>query len=416
MTIHQPRPDILALFDKIILLCPGGRVAFEGRVQAALDHFATLGYSCPNQMNPADFFLDCLAQDDRSEALHLASIQRRDHLAAAWTQRQGNPVESHEKSFEILHEKAADILHEKALEASLAKQQKTAESAQLSFDKSWWHELAILLGRNMMDASRDKVMLGATLGQALFVALFLGCTFLQIANDQTGIQTRVGSLFFITTNLVFSTVQPILLIWPLERLIVQRERASHAYRTSAAFVAKSISVLPLRLLASTIMSSLLYLLLGYQLNFVKYMIFLAIVLAFSFCVLSLGLFLGSAAPSVKLAQIVAPMLLITFLLYGGNIGPSTSIPVALSWIQYISPIKYAYMALFQNEFSGLTFTAASPAEAHFTTGEQVIALYQMDTFPIYLCLILLLLLGVLFQVLGLLALRRTTRPKLNLSI
>jgi len=392
MTIHQPRPDILDLFDRIILLCPGGRMAFEGSVKEALGYFSDLGYTCPMHMNPADYFLDCMAQDDRSDILRQASLERRAQLADAWAQRQSSS--------------------DKIVETGLVKPTDNV----LSFEKSWFHELAILLGRNMTDAFRDKVMLSATLGQALFVALFLGCTFLQISNDQTGIQTRVGSLFFITTNLIFSTAQPLLMIWPLERLIVQRERASHAYRTSAAYIAKSISVLPLRLLASTIMSTLLYFLLGYQLDIIKYMIFLCIILTFSFCVLSLGLFLGSAAPSVKLAQIVAPMLLITFLMYGGNIGPSTSIPRALSWIQYISPIKYAYMALFQNEFSGLTFTSPNPALAHFTTGEQVIILYQMDTFPIYLCLIFLIILGFVFQLLGLFALRRTTRPKLDLSI
>ena len=408
MTIHQPRTDILSLFDKILLLCQGGRVVFYGSLEEALVYFTSLGFECPNHVNPADFFLDSISIDDRSDEKRESSFKRLNLFADTWAQRANFTND----------QKLAEIL--------LSDYPIKSPIKPTSFEKPWFTEVGILLERNFKDSFRDKIYLGAMFFQTLFVSIFLGCTFLQISTDQSGIQTRIGSLFFITTNLIFSIVQPIILVWPLERQIIMRERSSHSYRTSAAFLSKSISVLPLRMFASFIMGSILYILLGYQLNGVKYGVFVAIVFAFTFCAQSLGLMLGSATPSVKLSQIVAPMIILIFLIYGGNIGSESSIPRALFWIQYISPIKYAYMALFQTEFSGLKFTfppeimakatASSMPLPGFTEGEQVIELYEMNVLPVYACILILLGMGVIFQILGFLALRKMTRPKLNLSI
>ena len=66
MTIHQPRTDILELFDKIILLSVGKTVWF-GRTDSAIDHFNKLGFPLPNKTNPSDrklpiFFIKLITQ------------------------------------------------------------------------------------------------------------------------------------------------------------------------------------------------------------------------------------------------------------------------------------------------------------------------------------------------------------------
>ena len=39
----------------------GGRVAFLGPTEAALDHFCSLGYRCPPLTNPAEFLIDLVS-------------------------------------------------------------------------------------------------------------------------------------------------------------------------------------------------------------------------------------------------------------------------------------------------------------------------------------------------------------------
>eukprot|EP01028_Stygiella_incarcerata_P014157 TRINITY_DN9121_c1_g1_i5.p1 TRINITY_DN9121_c1_g1~~TRINITY_DN9121_c1_g1_i5.p1 ORF type:complete len:650 (+),score=169.31 TRINITY_DN9121_c1_g1_i5:340-2289(+) len=59
--IHQPRYEIFLMFDDIILLGKGGRVVYAGPTSKVMKYFNRLGFECPVNTNPADFFLDCMS-------------------------------------------------------------------------------------------------------------------------------------------------------------------------------------------------------------------------------------------------------------------------------------------------------------------------------------------------------------------
>jgi len=59
-TIHQPRQEILNLMDNLLLLAPGGRVAYFGPIIDLHEHFSRLHYTCPTGTNIADFVMDTL--------------------------------------------------------------------------------------------------------------------------------------------------------------------------------------------------------------------------------------------------------------------------------------------------------------------------------------------------------------------
>ena len=61
-SIHQPRASIYALFDDITLLS-GGRVAYSGPVSDLVPHFTALGYPCPSNINPAEYYVDLVSVD-----------------------------------------------------------------------------------------------------------------------------------------------------------------------------------------------------------------------------------------------------------------------------------------------------------------------------------------------------------------
>lgn len=60
LTIHQPSSEIFGLFDKLLLMAEG-RVAFLGTPTEANRFFAQLNAPCPNNYNPADFYVELLA-------------------------------------------------------------------------------------------------------------------------------------------------------------------------------------------------------------------------------------------------------------------------------------------------------------------------------------------------------------------
>ncbi|RVD88362.1 uncharacterized protein DFL_002549 [Arthrobotrys flagrans] len=56
-TIHQPRSNIVALFDRLTLLAKG-RMVYSGDFRKCQDYFADCGYPCPPGFNIADFLVD----------------------------------------------------------------------------------------------------------------------------------------------------------------------------------------------------------------------------------------------------------------------------------------------------------------------------------------------------------------------
>ncbi|KAJ5895028.1 ABC transporter G family member [Penicillium taxi] len=56
-TIHQPRSNIVALFDRLILLA-SGRTVYSGPFSSCQRYFDQIGYSCPPGFNIADYLVD----------------------------------------------------------------------------------------------------------------------------------------------------------------------------------------------------------------------------------------------------------------------------------------------------------------------------------------------------------------------
>ena len=56
-TIHQPRSNIVALFDQLVLLARG-RVVYSGPFSGCQHYFDQIGYSCPPGFNIADYLVD----------------------------------------------------------------------------------------------------------------------------------------------------------------------------------------------------------------------------------------------------------------------------------------------------------------------------------------------------------------------
>ena len=66
ITIHQPRQDIVDMFDRILLLTGDGRLAFLGPPSRMVPHFESVcKLSCPARANTSDFALDALSAKDQ---------------------------------------------------------------------------------------------------------------------------------------------------------------------------------------------------------------------------------------------------------------------------------------------------------------------------------------------------------------
>ncbi|KAJ3248294.1 ATP-binding cassette sub- G member 2 [Chytriomyces hyalinus] len=389
MTIHQPRTEILDLFDKILLLSVGKTLWF-GPTNDALVHFAEMGYPLPPKTNPSDFFLDVITLDGRTDEARKISLERINKLHESYNTKYG----SHTSPF-----------------LSQLLKMDTSQTWPLS----WTQELAVLLNRNMKDLFRDKGAIGATIGQAIFLVLLMGFVFFRLDNDAAGVQSRVGFLFFICINQTFGVVMPAIGVFPTVRTIFKRERAAGCYRASSCFIGKVISALPLCWTSSLLMSLPLYWMVGLQPDVTKYFTFVCLVLIHSTVALAMAYCIGSAVPNAQVGQILGPLIITVFLLFGGQLLNVGSVSWVFRWLQYISIIGYTYKGLMQNEFDGLSLKCSPAMRCETYFGETVVAQFALESPTIWYCVLINCCIGIVLLGLGYTFFQRTSRPLLRLQ-
>lgn len=67
-TIHQPRSNIVALFDRLVLLAKG-KTVYSGRFHDCQSYFDSIGYECPPGFNIADYLVDLTMHAGRSQSV-----------------------------------------------------------------------------------------------------------------------------------------------------------------------------------------------------------------------------------------------------------------------------------------------------------------------------------------------------------
>jgi ABC-type multidrug transport system ATPase subunit len=393
MTIHQPKANIFALFDKAIFLSQG-EVIFFGPINEVVPYFSSINFPCPQYDNPADHYMDVITIDPRSLEAQQKSQKRIETLSENYvTQKQPENLNKINRVNEY------------------SKKESTLETVKThKYQATYWKELNILGGRAWKNFIRNKRLSIYAFIQTIFLALLIGGVFFGVNNGPTGVQNRVGAIFFIILNQTFSTLFPVLNVFPSEITVFKRERASRMYRVSTYYLSRNIADLPVQFILPIIFSSIVYWMIGFRATAGAFFTFIAFTIIIVFASQSLGLAISAASPNITVANIIAPLIVIVFALFGGFYSNTQSFWGGISWIQYISFINYAFKGLMQNEFKGLVFCPNDPQACTFTTGAQVIAFYQAGTPPVWVNFVVIFGFGILFKFLGFIFLWIRARP------
>lgn len=430
LTIHQPRSDIFFLFDKLLLLA-GGATVYYGNVRKSLDYFSRIGYPTPELMNPSDHFLDIITIDYRTDEAKEKTTARVIDIQNAWL----NEVKENPEAATFFDGKGTikaeeidpllDLLTLEQYDSYQRKRVKRVEKAAKKFYKSrnpWIVEFLILLKRSFLNEIRDHLQVFLYFFQTIIMLLFTGFTFFQLGLSQASIQARLGVLFFAPVQQGFLMMVQMAVQVPMERAVIFRERYASTYSCSTFYVAKAVSALPLRIIAGAIYALGIYYIVGLKATASAYFIFFGIIQLSNFCAQAIGLIIGAASPSVIISQMVAPVTVGILMLFAGQLVNPATIPPEINWIQYIDLFKWDFLALCQNEFTGLVFqcyngqfaTPESPCTSGFSTGEDVINAYNLGGYSITTSCLILLGLSFGFQLIAYITLLFMTRPKIKL--
>ncbi|KAL1023775.1 hypothetical protein UPYG_G00045960 [Umbra pygmaea] len=351
MSIHQPRYSIYRLFDSLTLLVSGKQV-YHGPAQNALDYFANIGYACEEHNNPADFFLDVLNGDTTVTALNMM-LEEDTVLERLSTSRQS--IEEH-----LLEEyRSSSYYKDTQAELEMITQGKQytsrPKSRTITYNSSFFHQLYWVMGRTVRNLALNPQTSVAQLGVTLFLALIVGAIFFRVKDDQSGIQNRMGALFFITTNQCFSTMSAAEL-FITERKLFVHEYISGYYRVSVYFLCKIFSdIITLRTIPNIIFSCVAYFTIGLKATPASFFIFMLTVNQVGYTATAMTMAISADQSVVALANIFMTISFIFMMIFSGLLVNLPSIVDWLAWLKYFSIPRYGFTALLINEFVGLNF-------------------------------------------------------------
>ncbi|CAI2359700.1 unnamed protein product [Moneuplotes crassus] len=327
-TIHQPSSSTFALFDRLILLMDG-HLIYQGKADQAASYFQGLGFKIPTYANPSDFFLKEFYVPFRKTA---KDSEKLDRLVQGYEINMKKAVEVENKETnnyeEITSEKLKDDNHH----------------------ANFFIEFKELLKRTIKNIVRNPLMIKIRMMQTLVTAILCCLIFWDLEEDRQGVYGKAGLAFFVSINQTMTGMMGVLLVFILERPVFLREHANKTYGLTSYFITKSLVEAPFQLLFPIITSLIVYFPVGMTADFDKFLIFTLVLVVLVFSATSVGFFLGCLFDNSSVATPASMMVLLPYIIFGGYFVNLKDVYVWLSWLQYISPLRYSTEALLRNEF------------------------------------------------------------------
>ncbi|KAJ1813043.1 hypothetical protein LPJ56_003600 [Coemansia sp. RSA 2599] len=401
MTIHQPSTEMVAKFDKLILLSQG-KLMYMGPMKQALPYFESLGYPSTNS-NPANFFIDLTTIDFSSDKAMEESEQHVQNLADAFVKFREGGSELPAATSDGLSDSQINTANNSnaafAQSRSIIDKDITQEQANLVMYEpppmnKWHREFWILLKRDLSLVRRNTSLLYGLLAQCLSFIIFLGFVFFQLGTDQASVQNRVGALFMFSVLCSFPVIFPVVSIVMTGRSVLLRERSAGTYRMTSYFLAKVFSFFPMAYIPYTITYIGIYFIAHLQYDAGKFFIGLANVYAIIFNSIGFAFAVAMITRSMDVAFVILPVTISNLMLFAGNLSNSQAVTPVLRWIKYVCMYYYGYSAFMQNEFGGLEFTCSEDSAICYRTGEDVIRSYDLNELAIWLCIVINLCIAV----------------------
>ncbi|KAJ0081904.1 hypothetical protein Patl1_10821 [Pistacia atlantica] len=327
MSIHQPSSSLFYMFNKVMLLSEGNSLYF-GKGEEVMNYFASVGFVPSVAMNPSDFLLDLasgVVSGDRKEDREAV----KQILVSAY---QSNLSEKLKAEFQDMGNQSL----------------KGSENKKIGkWNTSWWQQFVVLLRRDLVERRHDSFS-WLKICQVLFLSVITGTLWWQSSTDN--IQDHVGLLFFYSRFVGFYSFFQALRTFPIERMMIEKERASGMYRLSSYFMARTIGDIPMELTLPTLFVTLTYWMGGLKPTALSFIYTLLVSLYSALVAQSLGLAIGAVVMEQMMANTIAVTVVLIFMLAGGFL--VQDIPIFLSWIQYISLAYFSYKLLLAVQYNG----------------------------------------------------------------
>ncbi|KAL5006434.1 hypothetical protein ScPMuIL_015240 [Solemya velum] len=346
-SIHQPSSEIFELFDNILFVAEG-RVAYMGLAKEALGFFSRQSFKCPQNYNPADFYINTLGQEPGDEAKGREKIKK---ICDAYIDSElFNGMNE-----EIYKTNASRIQYNFTLLSFVS------FYSICRFCAPVFRQLWIMFMRCIKCTFREPLIFRGRVLQVLVTAIVFGLFFYKQDYNQEGVININGAIFLIIINMSIQHMMSAIRVFPHEMPIFLKEYGIGMYRVDVYFFCRTMAELPLFMLYPFLFGTITYWMIGLQESIPVYLIFSGILVLEANTANAYGYFMSTLFGDPELAFMAGSGLMTLFVLLGGFLLNLDTIPDYLSWMQYLSWIKYAMTLLFINQWEEITFIECNKA-------------------------------------------------------
>ncbi|KAG7664640.1 uncharacterized protein J8A68_001865 [[Candida] subhashii] len=338
LSIHQPRPEICELFDKICLLTRGGRLIYYGNLTNAETYFNNLEFintTTPDSHHKKtimDQIMDLSVKDTTSKQAELLTISRINKLVQNWksnhptTEADFNPDDG-----SIFHHNLKLFARDRRNHISFLK------------------EIQILTSRTFLLSYRDyQSLLVLNLG-SIVVSITAGWMFFRPKHDLAGIRSLISTLYVTLEMVGFCPMY-----FEVERLhnidgkVFYSEYSENWVSIPGFIISRRLGKFLVEdLPISIIFSVVTYFMWGLD----GFGIYFIIVMIVELCCMGSSMLCFSLAPDFAISSLIINIFYQLQNSACGYFVNAETMPVYVKWTKYIAYFWYGFGALTSNQFT-----------------------------------------------------------------
>ncbi|RUP43332.1 hypothetical protein BC936DRAFT_137331 [Jimgerdemannia flammicorona] len=399
-TIHQPRSNIVALFDELVLLAKG-YVVYSGEAARCQTYFEGIGHPCPPGFNIADYLVD----------LTMHAIRPKDYAAEFAIEDEANELVHAEAGESINPEPSGEstglddgtrprpspirrgrslrqIQDEQLFTPHLPQGEENGNVEEGAAGGEMSAHLRMLVERYAMSvvavgvkdeieravaspipAEDDTLADGATNGSpGPFGSIFsLASTKIVSSHERPSWYTQFAILsdrtfknlyrspmlmltHYATSVFLARDCLTSLQVFAVERILFVRERANGYYKPITYFLAKVVfDIIPLRVVPPLMMGVIIYHMIGLVDGTTEFLKFLLVLVLFNLTAAAVCLCAGVVFRDHSVAMFLCTLVMLFSMLFAGLL-------LNKGWLKNLSFFNYALEALLVNELVYLQLT------------------------------------------------------------
>lgn len=349
MSIHQPRPEITFLFDKICLLSKGGRMVYFGSVVDTGKYIPQLEKWLGEPLPKTDGFFLLLMhmsfKNSSTEEAEYLSNQRIDKLVDFW--RYNYKTEASRCKLTAKEVKQQNILNAKLFLKDQCK-------------INYLQEIIVLTKRSWLITLRDKASLVAFVIIPPIYAAILGWMFFKPTPDLSGIRQITSSMYVSLEVLCFAYMfLELERFWFADGTFFYRERKEISTSIPGFIISRRLSKLFLEDLPSSVsFAAILYFMWGLRTvneeghgDASYFFKFLAVCILVELLGMALSFFCFAVSPDLLLSNLIINVFYQVQNMSCGYFVNAKEMPVYVRWLKYCAFMWYAFGALTANQYT-----------------------------------------------------------------